>query len=382
MKILFLSHYGAMLGANRSLLSLVIGIKAKGVEVKVYCPKEGPFVEKLKEEKIPFEIVPYKNWANTFLLPGFWMLPLRHLQNIGQLPALLEKVKAFQPDIIHTNSSVLGVGAQLADKLQLPHVWHIREFGRLDYNLRFFPSINNLHKWLAKASKIISISEVIKREVIGNMQLPIELVFNGVATASHFEKFTPIYNQKKESQTITFLLIGMLHPNKNQLLALQGFNKIAKDFPQARLLVVGSGRRLYERKLKSFCKNNQIENQVHFAGYLPKPKDAYLQSDVVLMVSKNEAMGRVTAEAMAYGKPVIGYKSGATPELIKHGHDGFLFEKGAEGLANYMKHFLENPADLKKMGKNSFATAKEKFTIDRYVDKMYAIFTDLFRQKK
>ena len=70
---------------------------------------------------------------------------------------------------------------------------------------------------------------------------------------------------------------------------------------------------------------------------------------------------------------------GATPELIKHGHDGFLFENGAEGLANYMKHFLENPEDLKKMGKNSFATAKEKFTIDRYVDKMYAIFTDLFK---
>jgi len=377
MKILFLSHYGAMLGANRSLLSLVQGLKTKGVEVLVYCPKDGPFTAKLKELQIPFEIIPYKNWANTFLLPGFWLLPFRHFQNRRLMPALLEKVKTYNPDIIHTNSSVLGVGAQIAETLQRPHVWHIREFGRLDYNLRFFPNLNNLHKWLAKATKIISISDVIKREVIGNNDLPIELVFNGVAPAAHFQEFTPDYGQTKSKQTVTFLLIGMLHPNKNQRLALQGFNIIAQKFPQARLLVVGAGRRLYERKLKHFCKSNNIESQVHFAGYLPQPKDAYLQSDVVLMVSKNEAMGRVTAEAMAYGRPVIGFKGGATPELIQHGHNGFLFENGAAGLAKYLQHFLEKPEDLKTMGENSFATAKEKFTIDKYVDKMYAIFAGL-----
>lgn len=379
MKILFLSHYGAMLGANRSLLSLVMGVKAKGVEVLVYCPKEGPFAERLREENIPVEIVSYKNWANTYLLPGFWLLPLRFFQNKRQLPTLAEKVKSFQPDIIHTNSSALGIGAQLAEKLQVPHVWHIREFGRLDYNLRFFPSINSLHNSLAKATKIIAISEVIKKEVIGGKNLPVELVFNGVAPATHFQNFTPNYERYKKNETITFLLIGMLHPNKGQLMGLQGFNRIAIKYPQARLLIVGAGRRLYERKLKHFCKSNNIESQVHFAGYIPKPKEAYLQSDVVLMCSKNEAMGRVTAEAMAYGKPVIGYKGGATPELVEHGHDGFLFSEDDKGLAKYMQHFLDKPEELRRMGENSFASAKEKYTIDRYVDKMYDIFAEIIK---
>ena len=51
---------------------------------------------------------------------------------------------------------------------------------------------------------------------------------------------------------------------------------------------------------------------------------AYQESDVVVMCSEHEAMGRVTAEAMAFAKPVIGYNSGATPELISQGR-GWLF---------------------------------------------------------
>ena len=171
----------------------------------------------------------------------------------------------------------------------------------------------------------------------------------------------------------------MLHPNKNQLLALEAFEKIAHEFQHARLLIVGKGRRLYEQKLKDFCKRKNIEKQVEFAGYMPDPKAAFLQSDVVLMCSKNEAMGRVTVEAMAYARPVIGLKSGATPELIQHGHDGFLFEDDAKDLAKYMKQFLLDTATAKTMGANGFASAKEKFTIDSYVDKMYAIFADLIK---
>ncbi len=379
MKILFLSHYGAMLGANRSLLSMVEGMRSKGAEVLVYCPKDGPFIEKLKELKVPHEVVAYKNWADTFLLPGYWLLPFRHFQNRRLLPSLIQKVKTFQPDIIHTNSSVLGIGAYLAEQLNVPHVWHIREMTRLHYNMRFFPGKSHFYKYLSKAKKIIVISEVVRREIIGDRQLPVEQVFNGVVPLSHFDQPIDHFYRNDKAGHITFLLIGMLHPNKNQMMALEAFEKIAKENQHARLLIVGKGRRLYEQKLKAFCKSNNIENQVEFAGYFPDPKEAYLQSDVVLMCSKNEAMGRVTVEAMAYAKPVIGLKSGATPELIQHGHDGFLFENDINDLAKYMKHFLLNTDTVKTMGANGFASAKEKFTIDSYVDKMYAIFADLIK---
>ena len=81
MKILFLSHYGAMLGANRSLLALVSGLQHQGVEVMVWCPKYGAFTEALKSKLIPFEVYNYENWAATFLFPSYWKLPYGYLKN-------------------------------------------------------------------------------------------------------------------------------------------------------------------------------------------------------------------------------------------------------------------------------------------------------------
>ena len=374
MKILFLSHYGAMLGANRSLLSMVQGLKAKGVKVMVYCPKEGGFSNKLSELNIPFEVIPYKNWADTFLLPGYWLLPFRYFQNKMILSSLLKKVNTFGPDLIHTNSTVLGMGAYIADQLQIPHVWHIREMAKLHYNMRFFPSTDHFYKYLSKAARCIVISEAVKNEMIGKRKINSTLVFNGVLHAEHFKSGYPSPVQK---EAINFLIIGMLHPKKNQLLALQGFSKVAKDFPKARLKIVGTGRRLYEQQLIAFCRTNQIESQVEFAGYVSNPQKIYEQADVVLMCSEHEAMGRVTVEAMAYGKPVIGLRSGATPELIEDGKEGFLFDKNPENLGKHMRYFLENPAAIETMGRNGFKSAKEKFTIDTYVDKMYAIFASI-----
>lgn len=375
MKILFLSHYSAMLGANRSLFSLISGLKEKGVEVMVWCPKEGHFPEALREENIPIRILNYENWADSFLFPGYWLLPYRYLKNKVIFKRLVGEAKGYNPDIIHTNSSLLPIGAYLADELQLPHVWHIRELVYLQFNMRYFPGDAHFHKWLKKATIVIVISEWVKKEIIGNKSLPHKLIYNGVLSEQQLAQ-TPT-TEPINKDTFTFLMIGMLHPKKNQILGLKAFQLLADEFPQARLLIVGKGRRFYEQKLRSFTKKHGLENQVEFAGYQHNPKISFEQSDVVLMCSKNEAMGRVTVEALAYGKPVIGNNSGATPELIDHGVDGFLFKNGPEEMAAHMRHFLRSPEQAKSMGAKGYEKAQQQFKIKDYVENMYQVFNTI-----
>ncbi|MFT5265410.1 MAG: glycosyltransferase involved in cell wall biosynthesis [Polaribacter sp.] len=380
MKILFLSHYGAMLGANRSLLALVSGMRQRGVQVMVWCPKEGPFTDALRAKAIPYEVHKYENWAATFLFPSYWKLPFGYLKNKAIFKELVEAVEKVKPDVIHTNSSVLPMGAYLAEALKIPHVWHIREFGRQDYDLRFFPGRRELYTWLAKAERVIVISKAIRKEVIGDHEIPTSLIYNGVARKSHFKKIEDTAMLPRDGSTITFLIIGMLHPTKKQGLALKAFHQVAKEYPDARLLIVGKGRRLYEKKLKNYCVKNDLTDQVIFAGYLAQPDEAYKQSDVVLMCSAQEAMGRVTVEAMAFAKPVIGYNSGATPELITQGEDGFLFEGGEEQLASCMRYFLRHPEDIPVMGHRGFLKASELFTEEAYVENMYRVFGEVLKE--
>lgn len=59
------------------------------------------------------------------------------------------------------------------------------------------------------------------------------------------------------------------------------------------------------------------------------------------MCFRYEAMGRVTAEAMAAALPVIGYNSGGTPELIENEVTGLLYEGGYKELAQCMARFAD-----------------------------------------
>ena len=72
MKILFLSHYPHLLGANRSLFSLVLGLRDKGGLPQVWCPEEGDFTNALREENINVRVFPYHTWAATFMHPSFF----------------------------------------------------------------------------------------------------------------------------------------------------------------------------------------------------------------------------------------------------------------------------------------------------------------------
>jgi glycosyltransferase involved in cell wall biosynthesis len=75
----------------------------------------------------------------------------------------------------------------------------------------------------------------------------------------------------------------------------------------------------------------------------------------------------VTAEAMAYGRPVIGARAGATTELVDDGVNGFLFDEGdSEQLAEKIMLLFDNPEKLREMGDNALSTARCKFTNEKY----------------
>ena len=93
------------------------------------------------------------------------------------------------------------------------------------------------------------------------------------------------------------------------------------------------------------------------------------------MCSKNEAMGRVTVEALFNGCPVIGYDGGGTPEIIKDGINGFLF-KTPEQCAWAMQQVL-NPEISSRIIENGFDAVRQYFTEESYRDKLLSIYSIL-----
>lgn len=135
---------------------------------------------------------------------------------------------------------------------------------------------------------------------------------------------------------LRFGFIGRIDPTKGIEPLIDAF--LAADLPNAELWIAGSGKQQEEERIHS----KTHDPRVRFIGRVV-PREFYPQVDAVVVPSLwNEALGMVVAEALAFGKPVIGSQRGGIPEMIHHGKNGLLFEPDTPGE---LKIALEAIAD-------------------------------------
>lgn len=380
MKVIFITHYSALYGANRSLLNLIDGLKEHNVESFVLCPSKGDMIIELEKRNIHFFVLPFKSWMGSSSILSRIKSPARLIINMAILPVLVKQVKKWNVDIIYTNSSVTPIGALIAMILKKPHVWHIREFGKLDYQLQYEWGRRFFEKFLNKAEAIIAISKAIKENVLNNIHSKIYIIYNGVISetdCNNLKERAFVYNIPSN---YTFTIVGILHPNKGQEQAIRGLALLKKDYPGIRLIIVGSGSDEYLEYLMKLCCDLEVEDQVKFLGYISNPFKAYLKADAVLMCSKFEAMGRVTAEAMAVARPVIGYNNGGTAEIIEDGINGLLYNGNHKDLADCMLKCIQNPKWAKELGINGWKKARKEFTVEVYAKRVYKVLKEIINK--
>lgn len=370
MKILFITHYSDLYGANRSMLNLIDGLKTHHVEAIVLCPTSGPLIEELKKRKVPALIVFYHSWVYHKEL-GFLKTPIKITADFLTLLRTKNKIKEINPDIIYSNSSIIGFGSFLSIYLKKPHVWHIREFAKLHYNLKFDIGNYGVRYFLNKASAVIAISEAIKTIVLNKVEAKKYVVYNGVINKSSITTNQKSINKNKP---IRFLIAGLLSQNKYQLEAIKAFHIFTRSFPNSKLMVVGDGHdNRYIEQLKKESHHLIKKGNITFEGFVHNMETIYKKTDILLMCSKNEGMGRVTVEAMSHGIPVIGYNGGATPELIENGYNGLLYSNDHLDLAANMIELATDSSKYAAMSINSLNKVKDNYTIEKYAKNIYEI---------
>lgn len=402
MNILYVAHERNLGGASKSLVTMVSDMKRRGHTVTVVVPfRSGQVFHALKEQGIFVKKIFFGWW----MMPKAWNPLLKFLFRVlyWTEPVAARRIASLarkrQAKLIHSNSSAIDAGARAAKMCGLPHVWHFREFGDLDYNLIYLLGKRESARCAVNVpGKIVFISECLRRYY--GQEIPdthCTVIYNGISEKLFYEKYPdgkaaggqrrPVIGGQNESSgaTVTFLIAGNFHEGKHQELAIEACRILCEQgFCGIRLMVAGAASALksskaFEERLKAQALKLP-EGTVTFTGYVSDMAALRKQTDVELVCSGMEAFGRVTAEAMLSSNPVIGADSGATPELIAHGKNGFLFESGsAEALADRMRYFLEQPQEIMRMGAEAYRGAKECFTARHNTDaveRLYAALLD------
>ncbi|MGN6214225.1 glycosyltransferase family 4 protein [Parafilimonas sp.] len=386
-KIIFVTHYVELYGANRSLLDLIDGLCASGInDMVVIVPFYGKIIEALKQRSIPFHIIPFKTEIQyPAEKNNLFKSAAKFLYNWGLVLRHKKSLKSNKKTIIHTNSSATFIGAYFSYWLRLPHVWHLREFGWEDYKFKYNFGKRYFNYWLSKASAAVAISNAIYETRLKNCSVPIKkVIYNGVIFLNevnkkklHFEIRESIETDKKYA----FGIIGLINEEKGQFEAIKAFNLLHKKHRNTILFIAGKGKENYLQFLSKKSSEYGLQESLQFSGYVEKPFEFYKQINCLLMCSKNEGLGRVTIEAMSLGIPVIGYNAGGTQEIIVHNYNGLLYKNGAEELSFMMEKLTNDKILVNKLSKNAFKTVEDVFTIDKYATEINNIYSQIIKNK-
>lgn len=319
MKILFLlSGTNSLDGSTKSFLNLLNYLECKNIEAHVVCPNRDGVYKILTNRNIPTYYIKYR-FSTPPIARGIMNLVkyiprllLRNVFNATALSKLNKIVEIVAPDIIHSNSSVIKVGYDVARSFQIPHVFHIREYGDLDFNLNT-SYITNLVK--EGKSYSISITKDIARHK-GIMGSPYNtVIYNGIVNSNKLR-----LNEKKEKY---FLYAGRIEPTKgiaDLVDAYIAYNKLANR--KFKLLIAGGIPKAYLNyceKLRDKIAQSNIAESVIWMGDVENLDEYFYNAAAVIVPSVNEGFGRVMVEAMANGCVCIARNTGGSKEQLDNG---------------------------------------------------------------
>ena len=384
LNILYIAHERKLGGASLSLVTLVEEMKNRGHNVYVVVPfYNSPIAKHLRKNGIKTIGIFFGWW----MYPSYWNYFMRFLFKIlyfsEKIPVYMIKktIKKYKIDIVHSNSSVIDVGEKAAKFSHIPHVWHFREFGDLDYELEFLKGREESIKNISQNQGIILfISRCLESYYrdIDDKTLK-KVVYNGVST-----KF--IIEEKKYMQkdNISFLIAGNLQVNKKQNIVLEAANILVNQgIKNFRVFVAGEAAntkrsRKYKEKLISYIKEKHLEENVIMLGRIQNMTELRKNIDVEIVPSSMEAFGRVTVEAMMGRIPVLASDAGANPELIEKEKNGWLFQvNNPEALAEKMYKIIRGEYNLDQMSEYAYKSVRNKFTSDKNTNTIEEIYYSL-----
>jgi glycosyltransferase involved in cell wall biosynthesis len=240
---------------------------------------------------------------------------------------------------------------------------------------------------LKNASCFLGISKAICDEYLSCAVDPKKIVKipNGIDTS----KFQPVdQNEKKNLRqklklpsNLIFSYSGKLNKGKGLELLLRVWKSIILKRHDAHLLLVGSGDHQFlscEHELKSYVKENQMQNNVTFTGFVENVQDYLKASDFFVFPSENEALGLSLLEALSCELPVITTKTGGILDIIDNEKNGLLVNVGDEdGLFKRIEEIISDSEKAKALGKKGRETVMKKFGINYVIDKHFKLFSSL-----
>lgn len=380
MKILFLDQSGELGGAELCLLDIA---KSYRDSCLIALFTDGPFRKALEQQQISTKILATQ--AIQVRKQGNWLQGAKSLNQL--LPLILKTANLSRNyDLIYANTQkALVVGALASQLSRRPLVYHLHDILSPDH----FSSTN---RWLAVtlanrfAAQVFATSEASRTAFIeaGGDKSRVSVVYNGFEPAL-YEQQTDSNALKQQLGLEGRFLVGhfsRFSPWKGQHILIEALTYCPEDVTA---LLVGDalyGEQAYVQQIQAQVARLGLQERVRFLGFRSDVVPLMHSCDLIAHTSTApEPFGRVVAEAMLCGKPVVAAQGGGMTELIEHDQTGWLVSPNQpQQLAAIIAACRDDPEQAHAVAHQAQQQASQKFNLTKVQQQISSLLEQTNRQ--
>ncbi|NQE53664.1 Trehalose synthase [ANME-1 cluster archaeon GoMg3.2] len=300
--------------------------------------------------------------------------------------SLYKFIKKYNLNLLHA-SSIYPSGASIVTVKKISKIpTIITVHGNADF-YQVSRSIRNvfLGPVLSSCAKIIAVGYELADNIQNglNYDLDIEVIPNGInidqfSSYDHNIAENIIKRYDLENKKIVFV-ISRLVERKNIHRLVKSFPKVIESLGEARLVIAGVGPA--KERLEKLVRELRISNYVIFTGSISEEEKIafYHISDIFVQLTLSEGLSIAMIESKAAGLPAIAARFPGTSEPVTDGKSGYIVDVPVDRdeLSEKILHLLTDDALRRQMGEYSFEEAKNKYSLDKMIEKYYEVYSKL-----
>lgn len=318
----------------------------------------------------------------------FEVLKRKYSKDPSIVLRLKKIIKAFQPDIIHSWSTMASVylslsnvfsripmvSAVLADahnNLDISDKHYFRVKLTTPFTTVFVANSNaGIRSYDTPSIKSVCIYNGIDFGRFQNLRpkSEVELDILGMPKTNHFiVAMVASFDERKDYNTVIGAALKMCPINKNLI-----------------FLLIGNGPDW--EKSRNGIPADLLNKQIIFTGNRDDVESILQIVDLGLLITNadnhGEGISNSIIECMAMGRPVIASRGGGTDEVIIDHFNGFLVDpKNANQIIEKIDILYKNEELLNNLGKNAFKWVREHFDIDKKTGEYVELYNRLRNRK-
>lgn len=384
-RVVFFSRSGRLYGDNKALLNIFDGFKGFGIKPIVVVSESGPFLAELENRNIEYIQVKYSfniypninNGIRDIVLYLPRLLRMFYF-NRKAFKSLQEKLRFIKPDIIHTNVGPIDLGFKLAEKFNIPHIWHLREYQDLDFDMSIFPSKEVFLRRLKRSYAITITNGVLKHFNLDQRKSPFnsKVIYDGVLSKSETRDY---YSGIKRN----YLFVGRIEEAKGIDLLIDAIGILKnKEGISVNLDIAGEGNLTYVSNLKQKIREQNLEDNINFLGYRTDIGILMNEAKALIVPSRYEGFGFITVEAMFNNCLVIGRNTGGTKEILEFNNLGLLFNDQQE-LVDKIREVEQNGSNYFKLRiLDAHSEATKLYSKERNIEQILEFYKEILNEKQ